>query len=316
MRHAGNAARCRNAIGSALLFTNGLGVDGTHYLRQHRHDNGIFEVVFFFSRIGDVNHGLGRLHRLVEDRLAIAGTLFGHHLGVGLFMFARRRQSPDILLDERFGGLLVDVADKDEDEVGGIVHTLGIEFESPQIIDFVEIGLRKATSTLVVAIGKIGNGIGDGAHGVGLGKFERVGHAVFPDNVTGTVDTGGRKPQIGQLQHGLKIFYCTAAGNRLGIGRHVGRDTGLNTAELLGKLHRAEIAHTAQGNKRIHDIIIGTVFYVEEGRATMADGIHLYLIGFEIGRLDNHLGPIGEVILGRIEEFIFFGLHNAAFLRH
>ena len=70
-----------------------------------------------------MHHCLGCLHFLVEDRLAITGTLFRHYLPIGFFMFSGRRQRPDILFDKRFGCLFIDISDKDKYEIGSIVYS-------------------------------------------------------------------------------------------------------------------------------------------------------------------------------------------------
>ncbi len=237
-----------DAVGAAFVLTDFLGVDDVHHVVQELQGELALAVEFHVAVVDDVAGHLGVLHSLG----VMAGDVLvgdeGHIGGPGLIVLLGLQRAK-IELNHRFKGLGVDVAHEGEDEVVGVLETVGIELHGFVVVHLVVVfGFHALDQRVVVVKGKhevVAEGgvrvrLDVGHHRLGAGDVGLEGFVVA---------TRRGEVEVGELQHGLQVAGRAVAAHAFGDIADVGVDRGFLACQDLGQVDGTEVAHAAEGDQ-------------------------------------------------------------------
>ena len=301
-----------HAVSAAFVFTDLLGVDDVHHVVEGLHGQLVLAGVFHVAAVDGVAGHLGVFHGL---GVVVVEVLFsdGRHIGGPSFVVFLALQCTNVLLNQWFEGLGVDVAHEGENEVVGVLEAVGIEFQGLGVVHLVVVfGLHALDERMVVVHGEHqvvaegGQGIrfGVGDHGLGTGD---VGlESLFVGARRGEI-------QIGELQHGLKVASRAVAPHAFGHHADAGINAGFLSSQDFGQVDGAEVAHAAKGGQRV-DFLQGVgVALVHHAVAAEAVGRHQDFVVLEGGGLVDDFHAVFQGEHCGVEGVVVFLALDAAF---
>ena len=285
---------CRDAyaIGSALVFADGFGIEHLHSLFEHGELYAVAQVVLYLLMEEEESQAVRCVLLLLEEAGVLASPHSRRYVAV-LLVSLLRGQGAQILAEHRAQGIDIYVAYKVELEVGCVGKTLLVDIEDAVVVQLIDILHSHTLVAYIITIHHTGNTVLQGCLRVHIHVLQLVFKAGQSTLVGLVIAMRSGKAEVGELHHRLQVLFHATARQSLCTVEQSGIHTGLDASQSLLKLRSSKAAPTAQAN---HWRIVNEQIFIVgvQTAAAPAAGSHADLIGGIVGLQDMHANAVAQ----------------------